>query len=130
MTDTATDKQPRIRKDEKLYPQMVKLRESIRWCFELLRNVAVIGAIQYLSIKTDNQFLFWISHAATFMLVAYFYSYIEQVTFDLFPQIKRRWLAATLEALILVVVVGVGGMSINVGIQRAVADVAAAYQVH
>lgn len=130
MTEKIQDKKPRIVRDEAIYLKMEKLRAFIRWCFELLRNIAVVGVIQYLSLKTGSQLLFWTSQAATFLLVAHFYTYVEQVSVNFFPQIKRRWVAETLEFVVGFLIVGVGALAVNVGIQMAVADIAAAYQAN
>lgn len=55
---------------------VLAIRNSVRWLFELLRNIAVVGAIMYLGRKTDNLFLIILAQIGVFLLAQFVLGYL------------------------------------------------------
>jgi len=122
-------REPWFEFDEKHGPTSQKIRELAKWVLDFIRNVAVVGAISYFANVSESTVLRVVAWIGMGCLTAYLYSYLEQTRFNrLFPVMKYRWLAASLEFVIFLIVVGGGFMLLNVGTNIAVREIAEAYQ--
>ena len=53
------------------------IRTFIKWLFDYLRNVVVVGFVIYLGKKTGNVALQWVGAIAQALLFGYIWSYLD-----------------------------------------------------
>lgn len=65
-------------------------RAIARWGFELLRNLVLVGLLQYAAEKSGSRVLSAISMASWILLLYFLFSYFDTWTVRPFPYIKNR----------------------------------------
>ena len=69
----------------------VELRAFVKWCFDLLRNLMIVGVLLFLGVKTNNLLLKGASGILLALIFYYLWSYIDAMIWSPinFPRYPR-----------------------------------------
>ena len=82
------------------------IRLGIKWLFDFLRNVMLVGVVIYLGKKTDHALLKYFGGFLEAMLFGHIWTYFEHISFNPFHRVKNFALNAVLNILNHVLVIG------------------------
>ena len=82
------------------YKTQTAIRNLIKWLFEFLRNVMVVGVVIFLGKKTNNVALKWVGATFEGLLFAYLWSYLDPLLIRPFHRIQNPIIEVVLNALV------------------------------
>jgi hypothetical protein len=102
-------------------------RVFIKWTFELLRNLMIVGLLQYFAQKTGHRLLQSLAGMSSVMLYMYLYGYVDSYALRPFHPLKNKKVAMWLNFICELVIVGGAWWICQYTILTAIAAIAAGY---
>lgn len=80
-----------------------RIRDLVKWFFDLLKNAVVAGVLKYLADKTGSALLRTVADFALLFLLVYCWSYVNTWHIAIFHGLQNKKLAAALDLVLNVV---------------------------
>jgi hypothetical protein len=104
-------------------------RNLVRWIFDLVRNILVVGLLQFLANKSHSTILTIASVAGVMLLTMYLVSFQDTFLVTPFRRLKSSKLAAVLNILLTGIVVMALVFASSTLVSKAIRDVAESYAI-
>lgn len=102
------------------------IRAFAKWCFDFLRNILIVGLLQYMAQKTHSVTMARIADGALFLLMAYAWSYFFGWGIRPFHFLKNKKAERIISVICTLVFFGAATFCAMKFIQHAVKEIAAA----
>jgi hypothetical protein len=101
-----------------------RIRNLVKWFFDLLKNAVVAGVLKYLADKTNSALLHTLAGFSFTLLLAYCWSYINTWHIAVFHGLQNKKLAAALDLALNVLLCLALWYAIMLGISVSIDEVA------
>ena len=102
------------------------IRAFIRWCFDFLRNLLIVGLLQYMAQKTHSVMMARIADGALFLLIGYVWTYFFGWGIRPFHFVKNKIVEHTVAIICTIALFAAAQYYGMIFVQNAVKEIAAA----